>query len=272
MCGRYVLTYEELVELEEFLDAIDAGKYSFGEGEEMGVLITASDSEGITSVSGGGSGGGASVSVGISGSENFNVAPTNLMPLAYLNKEGVRILEKMHWGYMGWVPDGPQKTFLPINARDDSLLQKPMWKKAFQLRRCIVPMNGFYEWSGEKGKKTPHYIQSNQRKFLAAAGVYSDLSPQEGVKSYAIITTSPNALMEDIHDRMPAFLEPEEFEKWLDPDTPIEFLVDMLQPYPDDALKEHKVSKDVGSTRNNHAGLIEPEKKKPSKDDQTSMF
>ena len=242
MCGRYTLTYEEVVELEEFLNAVDSGKFGVAEAEEG------------------------------TGMENYNVAPTNLMPIAYVNEEGERVLEKMHWGYMGWVPDGAQRPFLPINARDDSMLQKPMWKKAFMERRCLVAMNGFYEWSGEKGKKVPHYITSTQRKFLVAAGVYSHLSPTEGIKSYAIITTSPNSLMEDIHDRMPAFLEPEEFDQWLDPNTPIEVLIDMLQPYPDDALQEFVVSKDVGNTRNNHAGLIEPVKKKPSKEDQCSLF
>ena len=243
MCGRYALTYEEVVELEEFLNAVDSEKFGIND----------------------------------TGFQNYNVAPTNLMPIAYVDDSGKRILERMHWGYMGWVPDASQRPFLPINARDNNILKKPMWKKAFTERRCLVAMNGFYEWSGKKGSKKPHYISSTQRTFLVAAGVYSHLSPQEGINSYAIITTSANSLMEDIHDRMPAFLEPEEFDLWLNPETPIDILTDLLQPYPDYALKEFVVSKDVGNTRNNHPGLIEPanvksEREKPSKDDQTSLF
>lgn len=89
---------------------------------------------------------------------NYNVAPTHTMPVAFVDVEGKRITETMHWGYMGWKPKEVQKPFLPINTRDDSLTKKPMWRRAIQSKRCLIPMNGFYEWQGTKGKKTPHYI------------------------------------------------------------------------------------------------------------------
>ena len=217
MCGRYAL-FQELDEIDHFLGTL----------ERKGEL-----------------------------SANFNVAPTHSMPVALVNEKGERMRNNLHWGFMGWKPKAGQKPFLPINTRDDSLLKKPMWKGAFLKRRCIIPMNGFYEWQGPKGKKTPHYIYSKEGSLLAAAGIYSEFSPLEGMGSYSIITTSPNALMEDIHDRMPAFLHPSEFDQWLDPNQPAELLLDMLQPYPDDALDEHIVSKAVGNVRNNNPELVE---------------
>ncbi|MBO6794509.1 MAG: SOS response-associated peptidase [Balneolaceae bacterium] len=190
---------------------------------------------------------------------NYNVAPTHTMPVAYVDEDGKRIAENMHWGFMGWKPKDGKKPFLPINTRDDSLTKKPMWQRAFQSRRCLIPMNGFYEWQGPKGKKTPHYIHpKNDGELLVAAGIFSDFSPIDGTRSYSIITTKPNSIMESIHDRMPAFLHPSEFDAWLDPDRPDDLLLDMLQPYPDDALSEHIVSKAVGNVRNNEPGLVEP--------------
>ncbi len=190
---------------------------------------------------------------------NYNVAPTHTMPVAFVDDEGKRIAENMYWGFMGWKPKKGQKPFLPINTRDDSLTKKPMWRRAIQSKRCLIPMNGFYEWQGTKGKKTPHFIYpKNEGELLVAAGIYSELSPIDGTKSYSVITTSPNSLMEPIHDRMPAFLHPTEFEDWLNPEQSINLMVDMLQPYPSDALTQHIVSKAVGSVRNNNADLVEP--------------
>ncbi len=189
---------------------------------------------------------------------NYNVAPTHQMPVAYSDADGKRVAENMHWGFMGWKPKDGQKPFLPINTRDDSLTKKPMWQRAFSTRRCLVPMNGFYEWQGPKGKKVPHYIYPKESELLVAAGIYSGLSPIDGVPSFSVITTSPNSLMEPIHDRMPAFLHPSEFDDWLNADQPEDFLLDMIQPYPDDAISEHIVSKAVGNVRNNSSELVEP--------------
>ncbi len=199
MCGRYTLTFEQVQELEEFLDAWD---------REKGDRTTPYG--------------------------NYNVAPTHQMPVSFL-EEGRKIIENMHWGFMGWKPKPGQKPFLPINARDDSFGNKPMWTRALS-KRCIIPISGFYEWKGPKGNKTPYYIYPTDGKFMAAAGVYSSLSPVEGMKSYSVITTSPNSLMESIHNRMPAFLHPSEFEAWLNPDADTKLLLDMLNPYPVDVM------------------------------------
>lgn len=227
MCGRYVL-YQELDEINHYLDSCNGEKYR---------------SDG---------GGGFR--------KNYNAAPTNIMPVAYTNPEGKRILVPMHWGFMGWKPKGDKKPFLPINTRDDSVTKKPMWIKAFTHQRCIVPANGFYEWTGAKGNKTPHFIYPTEDKLMGFAGIYSKLSPEDkGTEfSYSIITTDPNKVMEGIHDRMPVILHPEEFDDWLHPgNEDTNYMKDFLKPYPDDGIQEHIVSRAVGNVWNNEQGLIE---------------
>ncbi|MAO64846.1 MAG: hypothetical protein CL666_07575 [Balneola sp.] len=227
MCGRYVL-YEELDEINHFLNSIDSGKFQAdGNGRYR---------------------------------PNYNVAPTSIMPVAFTNEEGGRILMPMHWGFMGWKPEEGDRPFLPINTRDDKVTKSRMWKGPFQHKRCIVPANGFYEWTGSKGNKTPHFIYPTQGKLIGFAGIYNDLASEdkEADFSYSIITTDPNKVMENIHDRMPVILHPEEFDDWLNPenDDP-NYLKEFLQPYPNDGIDEHIVSKAVGKVQNNGPGLIE---------------
>lgn len=220
MCGRYVL-YKEIEEIDHFLGVMERN----GEYEP-----------------------------------NYNVAPTHVMPVAFSAEDGKRMLESMHWGFMGWKPKDGKSPFLPINTRDDSLTKKPMWNEAFMQRRCIVPANGFYEWTGSRRNKTPHYIHPAEGELMGFAGIYSELAPEgkNAERSYSIITTSPNKVMENIHDRMPVILHPSEFNDWLNPDNQdTNFLKEFLKPYPDDAIEEHRVSKAVGNVRNNGPGLIQ---------------
>lgn len=227
MCGRYVL-YQELDEINHFLNSVESRRYQADDKGEF--------------------------------RPNYNVAPSHIMPVVYTNEDGKRILTPMHWGFMGWKPKEGDKPFLPINTRDDKVIKSQMWKDSFLHKRCIVPVNGFYEWSGSKGNKTPHFIYPSEGKLMGFAGIYNDLAPEgkDAEFSYSIITTSPNKIMDKIHDRMPVILHPEEFEDWLNPknDDP-KFLKVFLEPYPDDGIKEHIVSKAVGNVRNNEAGLIE---------------
>ena len=186
---------------------------------------------------------------------NYNVVPTHTMPVV-VNSAGRPEMEMMHWGFMGLKPKPGERPFLPVNTRAESISSKAMWKKSLLQRRCLVPMNGFYEWAGSKSNKTPFYIHGTNEPFLVAAGIYSELSPIDGSRSFSVITTSPNKVMENIHDRMPAFLHPSEFADWLKSDHSEEYLSDLLRPYPDDAIEAYRVSKDVGNVRNNHPGLV----------------
>lgn len=222
MCGRYAL-YKKNTEITEFLKATSR-KYD-------------SDFQ-----------------------PNYNVAPTQEMPVGFTDREGDRVLEVMHWGFMKWKPKPGSKPFLPINARDEEVASNKVWKDSFSGKRCIIPADGFYEWSGKKGNKTPHYVYPTTEKLFGFAGIYSDLAPEgkQSSKSYAIITTSPNKIMEHIHDRMPVILHPEEFDDWLNPDkNDPKYLKDFLRPFPEDAMDEYKVSKAVGNVRNNNDALIQ---------------
>lgn len=231
MCGRYALSFEEIEELESFLYATNKGLLPPAPIREGGQEQSAF--------------------------ANFNAAPSQELPVAY-SEEGKAVIAPMYWGFMGWEPKEGDKPLTPINARDDKILKSRLWKEPFLHQRCIIPANGFYEWTGSGKHKTPHYIYPKEGPFLGFAGLYSDLSPSGSGKSFTIITTSPNRLMESIHDRMPVILHREEFQDWLDPEQEDpKYLTDFLQPYPDDALQEHRVSKAVGNVRNNGPALIE---------------
>lgn len=190
---------------------------------------------------------------------NYNAAPTQSLPVARTNENGKRAINAMHWGFMGWKPKPGDRPFTPINTRDDKILKSRMWKSPFLNNRCIVPANGFYEWTGKKGNKTPHFIYPKKGGLMGFAGIYSTLAPEgsPSVMSFSIITTSPNRLMEPIHDRMPVILLQEEFDHWLDPkNTDPEFLTHFLKPYPDEGLQEHIVGQAVGNVKNNDPWLI----------------
>lgn len=230
MCGRATLSFDQLQELNSFLNAIDSG--------ELPSLL---DSEG--------------------GYHNFNAPPTSVLPGCYLAEDGQRTLEPMYWWFMKWKPkDGkPNFKYSTFNARADSLLKSNLWKSVISdpSSRCIIPLSGYYEFSGPKGNKTPHYFYPKGQKFFAAAGLYSTISPNEGMKSFTIITTNPNQVQEPIHDRMPALLLDDEINDWLNPSNSTEYVMDLIKPYPDDAMETHIVSKQVNSTKNNHPGLLE---------------
>ncbi len=190
----------------------------------------------------------------------YNAAPSQNLPVAYRSEEEEAVLEAMYWGFIGWPPKSGERPFSIINTRDDKIPEKPMWHKAVSTQRCIIPISGFYEWKGPKGKKTPYYIHSASDPMLGLAGIYSNISPWEdrAIKTYSIITTAPNAMMKDLHNRMPAILHPTEFEDWLDPQfRDASQVQELIRPYPDDALAFHEVSRAVGNVRNDNPELIQ---------------
>jgi putative SOS response-associated peptidase YedK len=222
--------FEEQQEIEDFLNAVDGGQ-----------LPSLLNSDG--------------------GYHNYNAPPTAVLPVSYRGEKDQRILEPMYWWFMKW----PTKTGKPnfkystFNARVDTLQSSKLWKSVISdpSARCIIPLSGYYEFTGPKGNKTPHYFHPADQSFFAAAGLWSPISPNDGMKSFTIITTDPNDVQEPVHDRMPALLLPEEFDDWLNPDHSTEYILDMINPYPNDAMDHYIASKEANSTKNNHAGLIE---------------
>jgi putative SOS response-associated peptidase YedK len=191
----------------------------------------------------------------------FNVAPTQAIPVIANNHP--ERLEMFHWGLVpSWAKDLSIGNRM-INARAETLADKPAFRTALRRRRCLVPADGFYEWRKEAdGKtKTPMYIQLKGHRPFAFAGLWDVWHSPDGsvLPSCTIITTQPNELMAGIHDRMPAILQESDYARWLCPDEqePAEMST-LLQPYPADQMQVFAVSRDVNSPKNEGPNLITP--------------
>jgi putative SOS response-associated peptidase YedK len=193
----------------------------------------------------------------------YNAAPTQLLPIIVEDEEGERQALPMQWGLVPrWRKPGEKRGVEPINARAETLLEKPMFRSLTKARRCIVPASGFYEWRKRDGRKEPYYLTSDDGEMWGLAGLY-DLTHDESndaAGSFTIITTGANPLVAPLHDRMPAILRREDEEEWLSRDVTDPLQVErLLHPYPDDEMRLYPVSAAVNSPRNNGPELIEPD-------------
>jgi putative SOS response-associated peptidase YedK len=145
-----------------------------------------------------------------------------------------------------------------INARAETLLEKPAYKRLIQKKRCLLIADGFYEWKKTNGLKTPYRIMLKTGELFAFAGLW-DLWEKEGkrILSCSIITTFPNALCKEIHDRMPVILPREREGEWLS-DIPVEKAIEFLQPYTNDAMTCYEISSNVNNPKNNSVDIISP--------------
>ena len=188
----------------------------------------------------------------------FNAAPTIMLPVI---RGADREIALMRWGLIpAWSKDGALKSVLN-NARAETIAEKPSFRTPFKQRRCVVPMLGFFEWQQTPNGKLPHYISGQNGKQLAVAGIWEHWggnADKPEVDSFAVITTVPNALMENIHDRMPVILDPADVDFWLDPGNQgADELRELLQPCQSERLQAWRVSAKVNSTRNEGHNLIE---------------
>ncbi|MEO6629119.1 MAG: SOS response-associated peptidase [Aquihabitans sp.] len=196
---------------------------------------------------------------------SWNVAPTSDVYVV-LEDGGIRRVAPHHWGLVPIWAKSPTVGNKMINARSEGLAEKNAFKHAFRKRRCIVPVDGFYEWKTIAGQKTkqPYFIHRSDGEPLAFAGLWEewrgpDRSGAEHLRSATIITTSANTTMAPIHDRMPVILPPTVWKEWLDPtNAAIETLGRLLIPAPDHLLVMHPVSTDVGNVRNQGEHLANP--------------
>jgi putative SOS response-associated peptidase YedK len=189
----------------------------------------------------------------------YNIAPTQDAPVVRLDKEGRRELILMRWGLVPlWAKDLSIGARC-INARADSVAEKPAFRDAFERRRCLVPADGFFEWE-KKGKvKQPWRIGPAEDGLMALAGVWERWRAPDGgvVRSYAVVTTDANELVRPLHDRMPVVVPPERFADWLEPQTRAERLREIMRPYPAERMRAFPVSRRVNDVRNDDAGCIE---------------
>lgn len=193
--------------------------------------------------------------------ENFNVAPTTQV-YAVADHEGDRVLTSFRWGLVpSWAKDikiGSRS----INARSETAAAKPTFRSSFEKRRCLIPVDGFYEWERKTKGKLPHYIFAADGKPLPVAGLWSswhDPESEERILTCTILTGSPNPLLESIHDRMPVILSPEHWDTWLDPNyRDKDVLQTLMSVYPAELMTEYPVSTLVNKVANNTPDLLKP--------------
>jgi len=189
----------------------------------------------------------------------YNIAPTQTTPV--ITRNSPNRAEEMRWGLVPFWAKDPSIGNKMINARAETVAEKPAFRKALAARRCLVPASGFYEWKRDAGGKVPHYIFLRDTDSFAFAGLYEIWKDQDGqvLKTYTIITTTPNELMETIHNRMPVILSREDEGLWLDKEVDIPDLLALLRPYPAEQMDAYVVSKAVNSPMHEGESLIEPE-------------
>lgn len=225
MCGRFTLTVRQLAEV-----AADVG--AFVEDEFVA-----------------------------SHRPRYNVAPTSRHWIVRL-EAGRRELVPASWGLVpSWAKDraiGARQ----INARAETVAEKPAFRAAFRARRCLVPIDGFYEWRGPKGAREPVWFHAADRSVLWLAGLFegwTEPSTGEVLTSFTVLTTEPNAEVREVHDRMPVILSRQGLATWLEtPATNDVALRALLVPAPDDRLAVHPVSRRVNAVQADDPGLVEP--------------
>jgi putative SOS response-associated peptidase YedK len=188
----------------------------------------------------------------------YNIAPTQPVPIIRQHpNEPRRELSLVRWGLIpSWAEDASGSAGM-INARSESAAIKPAFRDALKSRRCMVPADGFYEWSRAGKTKQPYCFEVNDGELFAFAGLWERWKDQNGnwIKSCAILTTTPNAVTAAVHDRMPVILYPDNYDLWLDPGfTEVSAVSELLKPYDARMMRSYPVS-----TRINHAANDDPE-------------
>lgn len=191
----------------------------------------------------------------------FNIAPTDEAAVV-VAKDERRAIVPYRWGLIPAWADDPKIASRTFNARAETVATSGMFRDAFRRRRCLVPVDGFYEWLRDGKVRQPLHIHDPAATPLALAGLWAgrrDPETGEVLRSFTIVTTRPNAFMAGIHDRMPAVLPRDAWATWLDPEPrdPGELLA-LLQPRDDIVLAAHPVSTLVNNVRNDGPALLEP--------------
>ena len=195
-------------------------------------------------------------------SPRYNIAPTQ--EVAVVPNNGEKRMQYFRWGLIpSWAKD-PKIGNRMINARSETLAEKPSFRTAYKRRRCLVLADGYYEWRGEGdgGPKTPYYIRMESEKPFAFAGLWESwrqAGEDASLQSCTIITCPPNEMLERIHHRMPVILEEEEYDVWLNPaeQAPAE-LNHLLKPYPAEEMTTYAVSRLVNQPKNDSPECILP--------------
>ncbi|HEY0319457.1 MAG TPA: SOS response-associated peptidase [Pyrinomonadaceae bacterium] len=189
----------------------------------------------------------------------YNIAPTQEI-LGVSGTEDGREMAFYKWGLIpSWAKDTSMGARL-INARSETVREKPAFRQAFKHRRCIIPADGFYEWQRTDGRKQPFFFQMRDESPFGFAGLWEQWKGEEDqvINSCTILTTEANEVLRPVHDRMPVILHPDDYSLWLDHDVrKLEMVEDLLRPYPVEEMVGYPVSTSINSPRNQGAKLIE---------------
>jgi len=189
----------------------------------------------------------------------YNIAPTQEI-LAVRELADGREMAFFKWGLVpSWAKDTSMGARL-INARSETVGEKPAFREAFKQRRCIIPADGFYEWQRTEGRKQPFFFLMRDERPFGFAGLWERWEGEGGqaIDSCTILTTEANEVLRPVHDRMPVILHPDEYEAWLDTDVrKLDLIKEMLRPYPAEEMTSYQVSTAINSPRSQGAELIE---------------
>jgi putative SOS response-associated peptidase YedK len=189
----------------------------------------------------------------------YNIAPGQDIAVVRQGESG-RECSLLHWGLVPAWSKEPKTKYSTINARAETVADKPAYRAAFRQRRCLIPATGFYEWQQQGDAKTPHYIRLQGGGLFAFAGLWEHWEHEDQtLDSCTLIVTTANRLMAPIHARMPAILDPVQYAAWLDPsNTDRTRLLAMLAPWCATPMEAWPVSRLVNNPRHDSARCLEP--------------
>jgi putative SOS response-associated peptidase YedK len=221
----------------------------------------------------------------------FNIAPTQPIPVVHLGEDGLRHFTLMRWGFIpGWVKD-PKTWPLVINIRSETVREKPAFRAAFIRRRCLLPVDGFYEWDPATRPGRPYLLRRPDGAPFAFPGLWETWHSPDGseIDTAALLNTSANALLARIHPRSPVILDPKDYARWLDPLTTPDEAARLLVPPPDDWLEMVPIGPAINKVANDGPEVqdrlddwpvappprkpaVTPRPKKAAGSDQGSLF
>ena len=199
---------------------------------------------------------------GLDWEARFNIAPTQNVPVIRQdNGAPIRTASLMRCGLVPHWANDPTVGARMINARAETVAEKPAFQESLERRRCLVPADGFYEWQRNTRSKQPYCFEVGQREPFAFAGLWDRWRAPDGttVETCTILTTTANPLLSDVHDRMPVILSPDDYDLWLDPGfRKVAGLKEFLKPFEADRMRRYPVSDRVNSVTNDDPACSEP--------------
>lgn len=189
----------------------------------------------------------------------YNIAPSqDIAVIRLIPHTSTREIAMLRWGLIPFWAKDRKIGYKMINARAQSVADKPAFRAAFKHRRCLIPASGFFEWSHIKGTKQPYFIRLKDSNILSFAGLWEHWVGKDGevVDSCTIITTVANEAVGNIHDRMPVIIEPELYDRWLDPEAEGKNLLSFFKPFPDKKILAYPVGIEVNSPKNDNPNCL----------------